>query len=262
MGLALPALGGELLPERDPFDAARLLTLRHAGIALALAVLAPIVSHDLTTSTERAKERGVAVVLDAKLPPTDKLRLAPSLLAGVEDQQPRHGLHAALQRGRPTIAPANRPAYDHMARRTDDTLVLAVGDAFRTAFLITGAFALLAGVALLPRWRPRRAETLAAAATAAVLLPVAYVGLHAAVAPKAVTLRNPCERRPLPQTGGLQGFLQDRVLELLDTTACKAHATREELVLALADPSERRRFVRKHHVDPSSLSSLLSTLLR
>ncbi|HEY6758368.1 MAG TPA: MFS transporter, partial [Baekduia sp.] len=75
MGLALPALGGDLLPERDPQDAARLLVLRHVGIALALVVLAPIVSSNLATATERAKERGVAVVLDARLNPTDKLRL-------------------------------------------------------------------------------------------------------------------------------------------------------------------------------------------
>ena len=38
MGLALPALGGELLPERTAHDAAVLLTIRHAGIALALAI--------------------------------------------------------------------------------------------------------------------------------------------------------------------------------------------------------------------------------
>src|SRR5437763_508295 len=42
MGLALPALAGELLPEREPADAGRLLTARHAGIAVALLVLAPV----------------------------------------------------------------------------------------------------------------------------------------------------------------------------------------------------------------------------
>jgi MFS family permease len=261
MGLALPALGGDLLPERDARDAARLLTLRHVGIVVALVVLAPIVSSQLQSSTDRARERGVAVVLDARLPPTDKLRLAPSLLAGVADDQPRAGLRAALAAGRGSISPADRAAYDGLARRTDDTLVLAVGEAFRTAFLVTGALALLAALAVLPRRRPARPQALAAAAVAAIVLPLAYLGLHRSVAPQPVALRDPCRGRPLPQTGGLEGFLQDRALEVLDTTACRAGATREELVLALADERDRARFEREHGVDPRGLSSILESLL-
>jgi predicted MFS family arabinose efflux permease len=258
MGLALPALGGELLPERDPQDAARLLVLRHGGIALALVVLAPIVSSNLETATERAKERGVAVVLDARLAPTEKLRLAPVLLAGVDEEEPRHGLRAALETGRGTIAADEQAAYDEVARRTDDTLVLAVGEAFRTAFLVTGLLGLLAAAAVLPRrWTP----ALAAAGATAVVLPLAFVGLHAAKAPEAVQLSDPCKPRALPQTGGLEGFLQDRALEVLDTTACKVGASREELVLALADEQERKRFERRHGVDPRSLSTLLQGLL-
>jgi MFS family permease len=262
MGLALPALGGDLLPERDPQDAARLLVLRHVGIAVALVVLAPIVSHDLRTSTDRARERGVAVVLDAKLKPTDKLRLAPDLLAGVEDDQPRHGLRAALDAGRATIPAGDRPAYDALARRTDETLVLAVGEAFRTAFLVTGALALLAAAAVGP-WPVTRPARLALAATAAtaVALPLAYVALHATQAPEPVAIRDPCRQRDLPGTGGLEGFLQDRALELLDTTACRAGSSREELVLALADEADRRRFEREHGVDPRSLSTVLQALL-
>jgi MFS family permease len=266
MGLALPALGGDLLPERDPQDAARLLVLRHAGIALALVVLAPIVSHDLRTSTDRARLRGVAVVLDAKLKPTDKLRLAPDLLAGVEDDQPRHGLRTALRAGRSTIDAGDRPGYDALAERVDDTLVLAVGDAFRTAFLVTGALALLAAVAAAASPGPgpgagRARVALAVTAAVTVLIPVAYAGLHATVAPEPVTLRDPCKQRELPSTGGLEGFLQDRALELLDTTACRAGSTREELVLALTDDQDRRRFEARHGVDPRSLNTVLQGLL-
>jgi predicted MFS family arabinose efflux permease len=261
MGLALPALGGDLLPERDPRDAARLLTVRHVGIVAALLVLAPIVSSQLSASTDRARERGVAVVLDARLPPSDKLRLAPDLLAGVADQQPRAGLRAALETGRGQIATGDRAAYDQLARRTDDTLVLAVGEAFRTAFLVTGALALLAAVAVAPRRRPSRPQALAAAAATALILPLAYLGLHATVAPEPVALRDPCQRRDLPKTGGLAGFLQDRALEALDTSACRAGSTREELVLALADDRDRRRFEQAHGVDPRSLSNILQSLL-
>jgi hypothetical protein len=259
MGLALPALGGDLLPERDPRDAARLLVLRHVGIAVALIVLAPIVSANLADSTARARERGVAVVLDAKLQPSDKLKLAPSLLAGVEDDQPRHGLRAALAAGRAEIPAGDLPAYDQLATRTDDTLVLAVGEAFRTAFLVTGALALLAAIAVLPRTGVPAA--LAAAGLCAVVLPAAYLGLHAAIAPKPVAIQDPCRQRDLPNTGGIEGFIQNRAIEVLDTTACRAGSSREELVLALADESDRRKFVREHHVDPRSLSTLLQGLL-
>ncbi|HEY4094846.1 MAG TPA: MFS transporter [Baekduia sp.] len=261
MGLALPALGGDLLPERDARDAARLLTLRHVGIVAALLMLAPIVSSQLTTSTDRARLRGVAVVLDAKLPPTDKLRLAPDLLAGVADDQPRAGLRAALKTGRSSVAASDQGTYAALARRTDDTLVLAVGEAFRTAFLVTGALALLAALAVAPRRRPSRPQALALAAATAVVLPLAYLGLHARYAPEAVALRNPCQRRDLPGTGGIEGFLQDRALEVLDTTACRAGSSREELVLALADDRDRRRFEQEHGVDPRSLSSILQSLL-
>jgi MFS family permease len=260
MGLALPALGGELLPERDPRDAANLLVLRHVGIALALVVLAPIVSADLASSTARAKERGVAVVLDAKLQPSDKLALAPDLLAGVEDEQPRHGLREALDAGRTKVPAGDRAAYDDMAKKTDDTLVLAVGEAFRTAFLVTGALALLAAIALVPR-SPRLQRLALAGGACAVVLPLGYLGLHKAVAPKPVAIRDPCQRRDLPNTGGLEGFIQNRAIEVLDTTACRAGSSREELVLALADDADRRRFEREHGVDPRSLSTLLSGLL-
>ena len=54
MGLALPALGGELLPERTPRDAAALLAVRHAGIALALLVLAPVAAAQLERLDRRA----------------------------------------------------------------------------------------------------------------------------------------------------------------------------------------------------------------
>lgn len=262
MGLALPALGGDLLPERDPRDAARLLVLRHVGIALALVLLAPVVSAQLDDATQRARERGVASVLDARLPPTKKLELAPDLLAGVEAEQPRAGLRAALQRGRTQVATDDRNAFDAMARRIEDTVVLAVGEAFRTAFLVTGALALLGALAVLPRGRPRRAGAAAAALAVTIGLPLAYLGLHAAVAPEPVAVRDPCVARPLPKTGGLEGFLQDRALELLDTTACGVGASREELVLALTDGGDRRRFIAEHGVDPRSLSSILDGLLR
>lgn len=78
MGLALPALAGELMPERTRSDAARLLSVRHIGIAAALLVLAPIVATSLERTIAEAREEGTAVLLDARLDPRTKIDVAPS----------------------------------------------------------------------------------------------------------------------------------------------------------------------------------------
>jgi hypothetical protein len=257
--VALPSLAGGLLPERDSADAARLLTLRHLGIAVALAVLAPVVSHDLDAATQRARERGVALVLDAPLDPLEKVKLAPALLAGVESRDPRAGLRDAVARPRGDVGADERAAYDKLGVRADETLTTAVGEAFRTAFIVTGALALLAALLLAGLGGLSPQSGLALGAAVATL--AAYAVLHASLAPEPVHLQDPCEHRDLPGAGGIGGFLQDRALELLDSTACRLHASREELVLALADDQDRRRFEDRHGVDPRSLPSLLGALI-
>jgi MFS family permease len=295
MGMALPAFAGELLPERTTRDAARLLTIRHLGIALVLAILAPLASHQLDVSTERAKERGVALVLDAKLPPQDKLALAPALLSGVDAEQPRGGLQQALAAHRGDFSGADRRTYDRLAERADETLISAVAEAFRLVFLVTGGLALLAGALLLDRRRAATAATARAGASGAtaragasvatagaaatsrgarrpgpwlaglaalvIALPAAYAAIHANSAPAPITLADPCAGRRLPGAGGITGFLQDRALQALDATACRLHSSREELVLALADPAEAKRFEQRHGTDPRSPGSLIKGLL-
>jgi MFS transporter len=258
MGLALTALGGGLLPERTPHDAARLLAIRHAGIAVVLAVAAPIAAHQLDVSTEHARERGVALVLDASLPPQDKLKLAPALLAGVESDEPRAGLRRAVDEERGRFSGADLVAYDQLGKRADETLINAVGDAFRSSFLLAGALGLVAAALLAAG---ARLAMLAAAGALAIGTPVAYAALYRTVAPAPPAILDPCtaKRKP-PNAGGIAGFLQDQALVLLDRTACRFHSSREELVLALADKSDARRFQREHGVNPRSAGGLLQAL--
>lgn len=281
MGMALPAFAGELLPEQTPRDAAWLLTIRHAGIAVVLVAVAPLIADQLATATERAQERGVALVLDAKLPPQDKLTLAPALLSGVDADQPRAGLEEALAAYRDDYEGEERAVYDRLAERADETLVTAVGEAFQGAFVVAGAAALLAALALLATGRAEAADArrgdpgsataarhgkpAAALVVTALILtiatPVAYAAAHRAIAPEPVMLQDPCEDRDLPDTGGITGFLQDTALEAVDAGACRLHVSREELVLALADEDAAERFQRRHGVDPRSVTSLLGGLL-
>jgi hypothetical protein len=65
----------------------------------------------------------------------------------------------------------------------------------------------------------------------------------------------------LPRPVGVLAGNDDRGLQVLDAAACRMHASREELVLALADEHDRRRFIKRHGVDPRSPASLLGGLL-
>ena len=259
MGLALTALAGGLLPERTPRDAARLLAIRHAGIAAILAVAAPIAAHQLDVSTQKAREQGVALVLDAPLPPLDKIKLAPALLKGVQSSEPRNGLRRAVAAERHRYSGANLAAYNELGKRADDTLVTAVGDAFRSSFLIAGAAGFLAAILLLAGVR------LAAVAVAGALAlgtPAVYALLYRTVPPKPPAILNPCNaQRTPPQTGGITGFIQAQALKLLDQAACRLGSSREELVLALADKEDAKRFQREHGVDPRSVGGLIQKLL-
>ncbi|HEX7290147.1 MAG TPA: hypothetical protein VF250_03380, partial [Conexibacter sp.] len=218
--------------------------------------------------------------------------LAPALLGGVEAERPRAGLRQALAEHGEGYEGEDRTTYDRLARRADDVLVSAVGDAFRVAFAIAGGLALLGAAVLAgggaragypsrprppgpreragdpsrtrPPGRPDRAGRTALAAAALVLavaVPLAYAALHARDAPAQVAIEDPCADRELPGTGGIAGFLQDRALEGLDAAACRFGSSREELVLALANDAAARRFERRHGVDPRSVSSVLGHLI-
>ena len=92
-----------------PVDPARLLAARSAGTVLVLAILAPVATHALNTATDRAVLQGTALVLDARLPPLEKLDLAPRLLDGVQTERPRAGLKAAVVRSRGEFADQVEP---------------------------------------------------------------------------------------------------------------------------------------------------------
>ena len=52
------------------------------------------------------------------------------------------------------------------------------------------------------------------------------------------------------------------MLSALDGAACQLHVSREDMVLALANPDSRAQFVREHHISNSELESLVSTGLK
>jgi MFS family permease len=252
MGLALSALA----TERTPAQAAGLLAARHAGITLALAVLAPLAAAELDDAVAQTRERGAALVLDARLPPLEKLSLVDAVVGDLDPVDPRGELAASFAAA--DVDPEDRSAFDRLAARADDALVAGVQGAFAPAFVVCGALALLAALVLLPR---RGLAAVGAAAAAALLLAGGARLAKPSLEPEPVVIANPCERRDLPNTGGIDGALQDAALVALDRAACRYGSSREELALALVDDGARAAYEREHGVDPRDATSLLGAVL-
>jgi predicted MFS family arabinose efflux permease len=261
MGMALPALAGELLPERTTRQAAGLLSIRHAGITVALLLLAPVAAAQLDDAVADVRERGAALILDARLPPLEKLELAGPLVADLDPVDPRDALRRALDAQAYRFAgdPGQAREYARLTERADDALLEGIDSAFRVAFLIAGGLALVGAVAVLPATARGRTVAFAVAA-GALALPVAHAIIRPHVEPDPVVIADPCTDRDLPGTGGIDGLVQDAALSALDRAACRFGSSREELALALADPEEARAYERAHGVDPRSAGGLLEAL--
>jgi hypothetical protein len=253
------ALAGRLLPEETPGQAAALLSVRHAGITVALLLIAPIAAARLDSAVDDARQRTAAVVLDAKLPPLDKLGLVGPITDDLDPVAPRKKLHDALDRekGRYSDDAEKAAAYQDLVDRVDGTVVTAVGDAFRTAFVITGLLALLGAAVLIPAGSARTTRY-AAYACAALALPLLLLVIRPGLAPERGQIADPCKKRELPGTGGIGGFAQDFALAGLDRAACKFGSSREELAIALADDAAARRYEHDHGVKPRSLGALMN----
>jgi MFS family permease len=260
-GLALPALAGELLTDHGGREAARLLAIRHAGIALALLILAPIAQHELDTTLEQTRLEGAALILDARLDPQRKLELAPRLSESVATEEPRGGLREVFTDGREDVPAGQIEAYDRLTERADDVLVAGVNEGFRSAFLVAACLALLAAALLAPA-ALGRSQVVLRSAGAAALGVIAFAIATQAARPEAVVLANPCAERRLPDSGGPIGFLQDAALAAVDVVACRVGSSREELVLALVDDNAARRYEGRYGVNPRDALDLATAILR
>jgi MFS family permease len=264
MGAALPALSGELIPERTRHDVARLLSIRHAGITVVLVALAPLISSNLTSTIDDAREQGTAAVLDARLPPEEKIEIAPDLFGGLNTDDPRGELEDSIANVRSGLDPEQTKELESLGERLDDVVTGAVRSAFRPAFIVTAALALLAAFVLFSGATLAAAIARPAVATAAIAAVVAAGGYGVAYASsprETVPIRNPCDDRQLPETGGISGEIQDISLAALDRAACNIGASREELLLAIVDDRLREKFEDEHGVDPRSPLVLGGALL-
>jgi MFS family permease len=263
MGLAFTSLVGPLLPEETPGETALTLAIRHAGITVALVLLAPITAARLDAIVTDTREQGAALVLDAKLPPLDKIELANAVTAELDPVDPRDTLRRSLDASAANFGDdlAQAAEFATLRRRADEVLVRGIDRAFGPAFLVAGALALLGAVAVLPRGDRRARRLSLAIAGSALAISASQAILTTALGPAPVEIADPCQERELPGTGGIGGVAQDAALTGLDRAACNFGSSREELAIALVDEDAASDYERKYGVDPTSIGGLARGVL-
>jgi hypothetical protein len=149
IGLALAALTERAVAGRaeQVVHGGWTLAARHAGVVLGLLLLAPVFTAALDRNEQEAERAGAAAVLDSRIPPLDKLRLAQDVLDQVDRADGELPDVDAAFEHRP-----DTPAYRSLQSALQDQLDRAVTDAFSRPFLLA---ALLALAALVPLARGR-----------------------------------------------------------------------------------------------------------
>jgi hypothetical protein len=126
--------------------------VRHLGLVLALATIAPLLASSLPDAADRALLRATAVVLDAPVGLSKKVPVALDLRKSLDQAQAgeRPDLAAAFNAHGAASDPKLAAARDDVVGAIEATITRA----FRPAFLISAAFAAAAlALALIVRGR-------------------------------------------------------------------------------------------------------------
>jgi MFS family permease len=153
MGLAVPVLTHRAVRPDEGLvhDGTVTVSARHAGLVLALVLVAPLLSHDLEQGARNALLGGTKVLLDANVPIRQEVPIALDLRTTVE-HAPRGTVPDLAQ-------PFNKhgAAHDARLRQVRDSLVGAIEDSITRSFRRSLALcALLAALALVPILLSRR----------------------------------------------------------------------------------------------------------
>ncbi len=265
-GLLVGVLGPFAVPAGSGLRAATLSSaVRHIGLVLGLAVIAPVLAADMTAAAERAPLPAAASMLDAPLDGVTKVRLALDIRDELESvpQGEVPDLSSVFARYQTSGADdADNEAIARLQSDIERSVEGVITRAFRASLTVAALMAVMAGVVafgavvMVERrrrllvddrrdgasqlagtrrlLRARRAVVVAAVA-AAVALPLGAVSAGAAEF-GVVRLGDPCSAAPDPFPGkGFDAIAQRFVLSGLNGAACELGVSREELVLSL-DP--------------------------
>src|SRR3954469_2419820 len=156
LGLTIDRLTAQAMRLRLPRveHAGWTISARHLGVVAGLAMLTPVFTTDLQSAQAPAQEAITSLVLDAPLPPQDKVAVAQALGRQLTHQQ---GRVPDLQPAFATLDldPGERPAAATLERALHAQLERAATRAFRDSFLVGAGLALLALLAVIAPHRRR-----------------------------------------------------------------------------------------------------------
>ncbi len=234
-GMVMKVLGAAAVPTgaRPVRAGAAVVAAKHAGLVLGLVVIAPLLSASLQDGGERAVVAGTGVVLDARMPVQDKLRLAMSVRDALADTP------------RGAVPDVRKALGDNATAEQVDTHLRAVlTRSFRPAFGAAAVLALLtvaAGLGLARRPSPARnrmALRAVAVPAAVALLAAGIIGAEVAAGARhygQYAESQPCAAPADPYPGSdLDALVQRVAYGGLNGAACELGLSRERFVLAVA----------------------------
>ncbi len=223
------ALAGEWLTR----EAAWTVVARHAGLVAALVIATPVLVASLTELETEAEAVGGEVVLDSRLPLTEKV---PVLLALSESAE---GAEASVPDIRAVLEPyeTGAGAVTTLAAGLTGVLEDLVTRAFRDPFLVCAGFGLLAALLALGM----RQEGGRVRAPPVVLVALALAGGTAALALEVRLgafddpgpVADPCEARTTFEGSSVDDITQRVALAALAGAACDLETSRAGLLRAL-----------------------------
>ncbi len=241
-GLLVPPLTAASIAGERGLAAAGAFSVgaRHVGLVAVLLIIAPLLSSDLVAGADRATLNATQAILDAPIGLTQKVPIALAI-ADEFDRAPRGAV--------PDVAVAfnDNGAGDNanVAMVRDDlveTIEAALTASFRSAYLVSALFALLALAPVAWGWRREAGGRRAPPASAAIGLLIglvvaagALLGVEARAGGADLgrsTLSDPCVVSPREVGGGIDATLQGVVLDGLAGAACELRVSRENLVLS------------------------------
>ena len=147
LGLALPPLTrASLAREGDLMHSgATSVGVRHIGLVVGLLAVAPLLASELDDAEETATLNATAVILDAQLPLTTKIPITLDLYR--EFQRVPEGEIPDLARPFEESGAADDPPVEEARESLLESVQAVLTRAFRSSFVLSALFAVLAGVA-------------------------------------------------------------------------------------------------------------------
>jgi MFS family permease len=138
LGLAISALTQRALADRaqPAVHGGWTIASRHAGVVLGLLLLTPLFTAALDRNKDEALAAGTAAVLDSRIPPLDKLRVAQDVLVEVDRAEGR------MPDVRPAFDGHEGREYAELEQSLVDQLDRAATNAFSSSFLLGAALGL------------------------------------------------------------------------------------------------------------------------